>query len=219
MVLLIGLAGGVVLTTAAAARRTDTAYARYLKRSHAADVLVSPTNRGLPDYYPALAKLPSVAEVAVAIGFQGFAPGAGGALAPSGALANGFVVIAPGDSRLGHTVERPKVIEGRMSRSDHPNEAVADSALAGALHLRPGSTLRFAVAPTAASGADFSKARPMTVTVVGIVVSRDNVVPVNALATTPTLLVSPGFAARFQDDYVAHSSYDGAYLRLKPGSS
>jgi len=47
--LLVGLAGGVVLTTAAGARRTDTAYARYLAQSRAADVLVSPTNRGLPD--------------------------------------------------------------------------------------------------------------------------------------------------------------------------
>src|SRR5207245_10162347 len=70
--LLIGLTGGVVLTTAAGARRTDTAYARYLARAHAADVLVSPSNRGLPDYYPALAKLPAVSDLAVGVGPAGF---------------------------------------------------------------------------------------------------------------------------------------------------
>jgi ABC-type antimicrobial peptide transport system permease subunit len=216
--LLIGLVGAVVLTTAAGARRTDTAYARYLKQSHAADVLVSPTNRGLPDYYPALAKLPSVAELGVLVGFQGFVSGKGPGLGPSGELENGFVVSAPADTRLGDTIERPKVAEGRMLRGDHPDEAVTDAALARALHLHPGSTLRFAVAPSSA-GADFSKARPVTVKVVGIVVNRDNVVPVNALASTPTLEVAPGFAARFRDDYVTYSSYDGAYVRLKPGAS
>jgi ABC-type lipoprotein release transport system permease subunit len=213
--LLIGITGGVVLTTAAGARRTDTAYARYLQQSHAADVLVSPTNRGLPGYYPALAKLPSVDALVVAIGFQGFPQGR----AAAGALTDGFVVLAPGDTRFAHTVERPKVTEGRMSRPDRPDEAVADAALAHALHLHPGSTLRFAVAPTAASGADFSKARQISVKVVGIVVSRDNVVPVNALASTPTLVVAPGFAEQFKDDYLAYSSYDGAYVRLKPGAS
>ena len=48
---LIGVGGGVVLTTAAGARRTGSAYARFLRASHAADLLVSPDNTGFPDYY------------------------------------------------------------------------------------------------------------------------------------------------------------------------
>src|SRR5207244_12114587 len=40
--LLIGVAGGAVLTTAAGARRTDTAYGRYLRYARAADVVISP---------------------------------------------------------------------------------------------------------------------------------------------------------------------------------
>src|SRR5437764_156036 len=62
--LLIGLAGGVVLTTAAGARRTDTAYTRYLQASRAADMLVSPQNVGRPRFYDAVGKLPEVTVMA-----------------------------------------------------------------------------------------------------------------------------------------------------------
>jgi len=219
--LLIGVTGGVVLTTAAGARRTDTAYARYLKRSHAADVLVSPTNRGLPDYYPALAKLRAVAELGVGVGFEGFVRDA---KAPPGApvsqtLGAGFQVLAAADTRLGSGVEKPKVTEGRMFRADRADEVVADQTLAKTLHLHPGSTLHFIVASTNESGVDVGTGRPETVKVVGIVVRRDGVVPVNALASSPTLLAGPGFLGRFQDNYEFYSAFDGAFIRLKPGAS
>ena len=41
IVLLVGLAGAAVLTTAAGARRTDTAYARFLRSSVAADAYMA----------------------------------------------------------------------------------------------------------------------------------------------------------------------------------
>lgn len=41
--LLTGLIGGIVLTAAAGARRTDTAYPRLLRWANAASVLVVPT--------------------------------------------------------------------------------------------------------------------------------------------------------------------------------
>jgi hypothetical protein len=47
LALLAGLAGGVVLAAAAGARRTDTAYPRFLQASRASDVLVSPQGTGL----------------------------------------------------------------------------------------------------------------------------------------------------------------------------
>lgn len=219
--LLIGLAGGVVLTTAAGARRTDTAYSRYLQQSRAADVLVSPSNRGLPDYYAALAKLPSVATLGAAIGFEGFirdakaAPGA----PESATLGAGFEILAAADTHLASAIERPKLIDGRMPRSSRPDEAVADHSLAQTMHLHAGSVVHAIVAPTTASGVDINKGRPVTLKVVGVVVSRDNVVPVNALASSPTLLTTPAFAAQFQDDYDSFSAFDGAYIRLKPGAS
>ncbi|HEV3354790.1 MAG TPA: FtsX-like permease family protein [Acidimicrobiales bacterium] len=222
--LLIGLVGSVVLTTAVGARRTDTAYARYLRRSHAADVLVSPSNRGLPDYYPALARLPQVAALGVGVGLQGFVPNVS---APAGAPASealgaGFQVLAPADTQLGFSVGRPKVTAGRMFRADRADEAVAEKGLADLLHLHVGDTLHFVVAPTTASGADISKARPMSIKVVGLVVARDNVVPVNALASSPTLVATPALLRQFQSDvqtYETYTAFDGGFVRLKPGAS
>ncbi|HEX9313206.1 MAG TPA: hypothetical protein VGA30_10365, partial [Actinomycetota bacterium] len=39
LIVLVGVAGGVVIASAAGARRTDTAFPRFLDASHAADVL------------------------------------------------------------------------------------------------------------------------------------------------------------------------------------
>ena len=52
LVLLVALTGGAVLTAAAGARRTSSAYPQFLRISKAADVLVSPDNTGLDSYYP-----------------------------------------------------------------------------------------------------------------------------------------------------------------------
>ena len=61
LVLLVALAGGAVMTAAAGARRTSSAYPRFLRASHASDLLVSPAGTGLNGYYVALARLPGVA--------------------------------------------------------------------------------------------------------------------------------------------------------------
>src|SRR5205814_6685613 len=109
----------------------------------------------------------------------------------AGPLGTGFEILAAADTRAGRVVERPKIVEGREARSDRADEGVADQLLARALHLHAGSVLKFSVAPTTASGADVSKARQLSVKVVGIGVTRDNVVAVNALASAPTLLATP----------------------------
>src|SRR3954452_5498932 len=72
LALFIGFAGGVVLTTAAGARRTASAYTRFLRASNAADLLVSPDQTGFPRLYKALDRLPG-ATVTPAIGY-GVAP-------------------------------------------------------------------------------------------------------------------------------------------------
>ena len=62
LALLLGLVGGVVLTAAAGARRTDTAYPRLLTWANAAQVTISPNSDGpTPGYYAAVARLPQVA--------------------------------------------------------------------------------------------------------------------------------------------------------------
>ena len=62
LALLLGLVGGVVLTAAAGARRTDTAYPRLLSWANATQADIIPAASDFPaDYYAALARLPQVA--------------------------------------------------------------------------------------------------------------------------------------------------------------
>ena len=70
LALLVGLAGGVVLTAAAGARRTDSAYPRFLAVSKASDVLIGPASNGTGGYDDALARLPGVAAIAPIVGLQ-----------------------------------------------------------------------------------------------------------------------------------------------------
>src|SRR5207248_2454757 len=84
-VLLVALAGGAVLAAVAGARRTDSAYPRFLQASNASDVLVSPRGTGLGGYYRALVRLPGVTAVAPLAALNARAPGQ---------------VVAPADRRL-----------------------------------------------------------------------------------------------------------------------
>ena len=64
LALLLGLVGGVALTAAAGARRTDTAYPRLLQWANASQVDINAQGTGLTGYYAALARLPQVAAMA-----------------------------------------------------------------------------------------------------------------------------------------------------------
>jgi hypothetical protein len=61
LAVLAGLAGGVVMTAAGGALRTDSAYPRFLRQSHAADVLISPALTGIGVLGLARAQLSAVA--------------------------------------------------------------------------------------------------------------------------------------------------------------
>jgi hypothetical protein len=56
--LLVALFAGVVFAAAAGARRTDSAYSRYLKNAQAADVFVSPFDRLLRGSYDEIRRPP-----------------------------------------------------------------------------------------------------------------------------------------------------------------
>src|SRR5206468_5109363 len=135
LALLAGLAGGVVLAAAAGARRTDTAYPRFLHASRASDVLVSPQGTGFGGYYAALGRLPEVRVIAPVAGLF-VAP-----LGPGGTADLSSIVAAPADGRFGHLTETPKLLAGRLPRPDQPGEIAVDQIGAQQLHLHVGSTL------------------------------------------------------------------------------
>ena len=67
LALLLGLIGGVVLTAAAGARRTDTAYPRLLTWANATQTDILPEGNGIPaDYFAALARLPHITAMSTA---------------------------------------------------------------------------------------------------------------------------------------------------------
>jgi ABC-type lipoprotein release transport system permease subunit len=206
LALLTAIAGGAVLTAAAGAIRTDTAYPRFLAVSHAADALVSPGTDGTSGYDAALGKLPGVAVDAPVVGIDAAVVGA------DGKPDNAANVIAALDGNLGRTVEVPRLLAGRLPAENAPGEVAVDPNAASQLHLHVGSVLRL----IATWDKDGSHARPLSERVTGIFITTDSVVPVNILATVPRILATPALYRELGSDYRA---FDGAYLTLKPGTS
>ncbi len=206
LALLVGIAGGAVLTAAAGARRTDSAYPRFLVAYKASDVLVTPAGSGIGGYYDALASLPGVAAIAPLVGLQG------GPAEPGGKLDDQAVIEAPLDGRFGHTLEVPKLLAGRQPMPGRPGEVMIDQIAAQDLHLRVGSRLEIG----AVAGSDPTHIRRLAERVVGIMVTRASVVPVTTLDKTPVIIASTALSREFGP---AYRSFDGAYVKLRPGAA
>ena len=120
--LLVAIAGGAVMLAFAGARRTDTAYERFLQASTASDILVSPMGSGFPGYYPALAQLPGVVA-------EGGCRADGVSRRPAwstGGLRPSTGVHLAADDNYGRTLDRPKLLSGRMARPERPDKIVID---------------------------------------------------------------------------------------------
>ena len=113
LALLLGLIGGVVLTAAAGARRTDTAYPRLLSWANATQVELIPAANGYPaDYYAALAKLPQVAQLSTEVLYQVVLPTA------RHAYTNQVNAISSPDHGVGVSTDKVKVLRaGRTTRT------------------------------------------------------------------------------------------------------
>ena len=206
---IVGLAGAVVLTAAAGARRTDSAYGRFLATSNAADVLVGPDNTGFGGYYPALAKLPGVEAIAPVIGVQALP------VAPGGTLLNAQV-YASGDARYGKVVERPRFVSGRLPLRNRVHEIALDVSAAAAFHAHVGSSITMAGILSQTPGQSARGLPHFREKVVGIFVTRDNPVPINQSAQLPVVYATHAF---YDQLGTAYRGFDGAYVRLGPGVS
>ena len=209
LALLLGLIGGVVLTAAAGARRTDTAYPRLLTWANASQVGIAPENTGFPGYYRALARLPRIAAMTT-VSFYNVV------LSPRN---SGMVsLMSSPDGAMGVSVDRAKVLAGRLYDPKAAGQAMVDQQMASVEHLTPGSTLRLYGVPSAPSGApEYGKAVTLTFRVTGIVVFDDEIVPTGTNNTLPTALVSSPFTATAAA--ASLSSGDEAAVRLQPGAS
>lgn len=212
LALLLGLVGGVVLGAAAGARRTDTAYPRLRAWANASQLSVVPEGTGLTGYYAALARLPQAAAVAPEALYD--------AGLPPAYRAAGRVVqaMASPDGSYGTTVDRVRLLAGQMFGPREPGAAVINQQLADIEHLSPGGTLRLAFIPSdpVTSNEELSKEFILSFKVTGIAVFDSQIVTTVALASAPTALLSPPFAATA----AARSApcCEEAAVRLRPGA-
>jgi hypothetical protein len=133
LALILGLIGGVVLAMAAGARRTDTAYSRFLDGQNAFDVLIvkdtesfgTEAASGPPLDAGAISALPHVTDVAVARRFFTSTPYNAG-------------VLVSLDGKLGDTINRSKILEGRALAPDNPAEVTVGFAFAEQYGIRVG---------------------------------------------------------------------------------
>ena len=215
LALLLGLAGGVVLTAAAGARRTDTAYPRLLNWANAAQLDVVP-GAIVPPYFAALARLPQVTAMSSAIQYNLGLPAAGGGFPDTQLEA-----FASPDGTLGVSVDRVKILQGAMFDPGAANQVVIDPKLAAMEHLRPGSVLRMTGIPYngAAEGAepDLSLAFPLYFRVTGIALFDDQVVPTTVTNQQPRILLTPAFSRTGAAGSIVYLPTAG--LRLRPGTS
>ena len=209
LALLTAFSCGAVLAAAAGARRTDTAFPRFLAASASADVLMGPAQSGVGGYDLAVGRLPGVTQIAPVVGLNA-GPVVGGKLQQASEVA------APLDGRLGHQLERPKMLAGREPRPDRADEVMIDQTAASQLRppgskapLRVGSTLRLVATPD--PNYPLLRVRHLTVHVVGIEVLADSIVPVNVLAQTAYIQASP---ALYHELGAGYQAFDGEYVKL-----
>jgi hypothetical protein len=133
LTLIMGIAGGTVIAAAAGARRTDSAYSRFLKSSRAADAFVY----GSPDpsfshiTQEQVASIPEVATTASIVGFTATEP----SISP---------LVAP-DGLYGTAVSKQKLLSGR--RPVKADEVMVSFLLAEARKLHVGSHLDVHLVP------------------------------------------------------------------------
>ena len=90
------------------------------------------------------------------------------------------------DRGFGTSVDRFKVLAGRMYHPGSADEVIIDPELVTGYGLRPGSTLRLLVAPTGADDKpDLSRAVQLRFRVAGVVVFGNQIVPVTPLDHFP----------------------------------
>jgi len=186
LALLLAVVGGGVLAVGAGARRTDTAYPRFLASSDVSDVFVGTNSAVAPNDphnpLPAIGRLPEVQSAAMADFLLLTVVTPGGFQLD----VNSVTPIAVVDPDFARSLDRFKVLQGRLADPGRADEVTVSFPLADdpQAHLRVGDTLTVRpVSPQAFSGpppadgiinrsrSPFDPAAVRTVRVTGIVVS------------------------------------------------
>lgn len=212
--LLIGLVAGVVLATVAGARRTETAYDRYLAEADAEDAVITqfgPSNPQFQQILDAFRALPEVEQMSVTapilavpdnteIRFRDFEAGV--------------------DDQWVYGMDRPKLDAGRLPDPARAEEVLVNRAAAHALHLEVGDRLVLRTMTedeySAGGVADESVGTKRRFTVTGIGVLPNEVVPIAPFDGAAALVLTPAYLEAHPEE-----SFDYSYLhtRLRHGAA
>jgi ABC-type lipoprotein release transport system permease subunit len=209
LTVLIAVAGGAAIAAAAGARRTASAYPRFVIAERGFDLM---TGGDLGDDPGAavrtLEHLPEVAEYGQA-NLVSFA-----AIFPSGRLATApeIIVVSDPTDRVGVTINRFKILSGRALDPSASDEAVVDFATADRYGLRVGSVIRVVIGdPTA------KPPQTVAVRVVGIEAAPGFFPAFGSAAVFPLIFVSPSFG---REHHIPVDPANAApILRLKHGQT
>ena len=205
LAVLLGVIGGIALTAAAGARRTDTAYPRFLHASHAAQLAVFPPRSGFGGYFHAVARLPQVSSAASAAFLQMSLPG------PGASPYSGLTAEASPAGDDGVSLDRVKLLAGRLFDPGDPHAVMISQQLADQEHLRPGGTLQLIGFPQRGPSADVAHKVRLSFRVSAVVAFTDQI----AAASYPRLLLTPAFARTRQA--MSFNPAGGAlYVVLRP---
>ena len=171
--LLFALAVGVVLTAAAGARRTQTAYPRMVEATAASDVLVNPDEGADTNLdFDAVEALPGVKALGRAAGLFVVPPLADG----SPDFSAPVLSLASADGNYGYTVDRFLLSEGRVPNPERADEILVDPRLAEMLGVEAGDNTTLLVPdlsqPPASNGMPSFLSREFRVTGIGLAASQ-----------------------------------------------
>jgi len=211
LAVLLGVIGGIALTAAAGARRTDTAYPRFLRQGNAADLLVDPARSGFHGYFRAITRLREVASSDSAMFLQMSLPVRGAS------PFSGLVAEATPFGGEGMAIDRVRVVAGRIFNPADAHEVMISQAMADRAHVGPGGTLHLIGYPQQGNSPDFRHQARLAFRVSAIVTFLDEIVPANHELAEPRILLSPAFS-RTQQAQSFNPAGGAAYVVLRPGA-
>ena len=221
--LVAGLAGAVTLATTAGVRRTSSAFDRFTAATASADVLVNPDRGSDSKLDPAaVRRLP---EVAAAGRMSGV-----GMFGVDGSASSAFdTTVVMSDGRASYSLDRPKVLQGRMPGPDEATEILVNRAFVRRFKVGVGGAWRAALitrfdrlppsGPDEAflravrAGGHRDSVTPVTLHVAGVGLDATSLVTDQAF-DAPQVVLTPAFARRLHPRVV----YWGLVVRLQPGT-
>jgi len=210
--LIVGVGWGAVLTAAAGARRTQSAFPRFLALSRASNVLVGADQTGLGGFYAEVASLPQVAAAAPFWGLNTIVIDP----PPPPRFAFGFTYFAV-DDRYGREVNRPKLLRGRLPDPRSASEALVSPSFADPLRIDVGARVTMETGVEGKPGSPRAPGKRFKVTIVGIGVTQNEAFPISVLdKVQPLMLLTP---AAFVALHVPQAdAFDGVAIRLRSGA-